>query len=122
MKKLNFIGELSDGSFVFFIAYNDDPKDPRCGYFSQSKDRQATIEQLKPLALAEIKCNGQYLQDHEKANIQAISIYQLSGIDGLKEVAKGCNYDVKLHSDNCYAYHLQKACELQLHFNKNQKV
>jgi hypothetical protein len=62
------------------------------------------------------------LQDHEKANLQAINIYQLSGIDGLKEVAKGCTYDIRLHSDRCYAYHLQKACELQLHFNKVKKV
>jgi hypothetical protein len=115
MKKLHFIAQLPDQSFVFYVNFNDDKSDPLSGYFCQSLKQDATIAELKPLALNEIKCFDQWLSDTDKATLNAIQIDLLGGEKSLKEVAKGCKYDIRLHGKNCYAYHLQLACEMQQH-------
>ena len=115
MKQLHFISELPDQSFVFYVSFNDNEKDPYSGYFCQSLKQDATIAELKPLALNEIKCFDSWLSDTDKATLNAIQLDLLGGEKALNEVAKGCNYDIKLYGKNCYAYHLKLVCEMQQH-------
>jgi len=115
MKKLHFISQLPDQSFVFYVSFNDDVKDPYSGYFCQSTKQDPVIAELKPIALNEIKCFDSWLSDTDKATLNAIQLDLLGGEKLLKEVAKCCNYDIKLNGKNCYAYHLQLACEMEQH-------
>lgn len=121
MKSLHYIGQLlNDESFVFYVAFNDNTKDLYCGYFSQSVKPDPVIAELKPIALAEIKDNGFYLQDHEKAFLNAKQLFLVGGEKALKDTIQGCKYDIKLHGDRCYAYHLSAACVRVLNQSKGK--
>jgi hypothetical protein len=113
MKKLHLIAQLPDQSFVFYISFNDNEKDPYSGYFCQSLKHDATIAELRPIALNEIKCADNWLSDIDKAMLNAMQLNILGGEKALLETVKGCAYDIRLHGENCYAYHLEKACIVQ---------
>jgi hypothetical protein len=113
MKKLDHVATLQDGSQVFFVAFNDNAKDPYSGYFATSFKTNPSIDELKPVALNEIKNNDDYLSDEEKALIYARHL-NFFGKDALNDCIKGCVYDIKLHGKECFAFELNKACKLML--------
>lgn len=119
MKRLDFIATLSDDKSIFFVAFNDNKKDPYSGYFAtwENSDKSPEIKDLKPIALAEIQCNNEYISDELKSSLYAKHL-QIFGDDALKECITGCRYNIKLNGEKCFAFHLSNACKLLLNNSK----